>query len=197
MLVPTAREWDEYFSMCSLGQVNGEICAARLKKLRQCKNGVVNVPEPERKTLKRFLLDNQLSPLHEIAMFTGIGPDRIKEVFFENRDTFFVFRTAAKGDDTVYYSALENPIPERPLKKAALLRRMMIVRWMSYRGFVEPYYCHQPLGMSVSQTSAHLRDMGYRHETVEFGDGNRSVFFDNSRKYEDERRTSNQAKHID
>lgn len=182
MLAPTAREWDEYFSMCGLGNKNEEVNAARLKKLRQCKNGVENIPETAKSILRRFLLANQLSPLHEISMFTGIGPDRIKEVFFENRDKFFVFRTGAEGDDTVYYSALEEPIPERPLKTANLLRRMMIVRWMSYRGFIEPHYCHQPLGMSICQLSRHLSDMKYRREDVEFGDGKRTVFFDNSLK---------------
>jgi hypothetical protein len=182
MLDPSAREWDEYFSMCGIKNANEEVSAARLRKLRQCKDGIVNVPEPESKTLRRFLLEHQLSPLHEIAMFTGIGPDRIKEVFFDNRDKFFVFRTGARGDDTVYYSTLEKPIPERPVRKSRLLRRMLIVRWMSYRGFIEPYYCHQPLGMSVHRLSKYLSDMSYRHEIVEFGDGKRSVFFDNSLK---------------
>jgi len=180
MLSPTAREWDEYFSLCRLSEVNEEICLARLRKLRQCIDGVVNVPEPEVKTLTRFLRGNQLSPLHEIAMFTGIGPDRIKEVFFENRDKFFVFRTAAEGDDTVYYSALEEEIPDRPKRTAIKLRRMMIVRWMRLRGFIEPYYVHQPMGMSIEELCDALDDMKYRRDEVQFGDGVRTVFFDNS-----------------
>lgn len=182
MLDPSAREWDEYFSMCSLGQVNEEVSIARLKKLRQCKDGVVNVPESDVKILRAFLLENQLSPLHDIAMFTGVGPDRIKEVFFENRDKFFVFRTGAKGDETVYYSALEPEIPPTPEKKAIQLRRMMVARWMRLRGFIEPYYVHQPLGMEIQHLSLTLDDMGYRREVVEFGDGKRPVYFDNSLK---------------
>jgi len=180
MLPPTAREWDEYFSLCKVGERNHEVALARLRKLRQCIDGVLNEPDPDIDVLRRFLLANQLSPLHEIAMFTGVGPDRIKEVFFENRDKFFVFRTGAEGDETVYYSALEPEIPERPKKKAIQLRRMMVARWMRLRGFIEPYYVHQPLGMSIDCLCLTLNNMGYRREVVEFGDGDRPVYFENS-----------------
>ena len=167
MLSVMSREWDRYFAMCE----DGSPAEERLKKLRTCKSGVLNVEDTDFARLRSFLLSNQLSVLQDVVSCTGIGHDVVKDTFFQNRDKFFMFRANALGDQTVLYSTLESQ--EEDPKKT----RERMVRWMWHRGFIDPYFFHQPIGMTIESLCEVLDDMQYPARNVNFGDSVRRVYF--------------------
>jgi hypothetical protein len=175
MLHPTCKEWDDYFAMCDDGTSNEE----RLAKLRQCVIGIRDSPVSEYEELRTFLLNNQLCPMLDIMDGTTMGYERVKDVLFHNRDVFFMFRANAYGDQTVRYSTLEeNPWDLADDEKQRIKKtRIQMVNWMRIKGFIDPHFFHQPLGVSQESLRATLDDMLYPKRMVNFGDKKRLVYF--------------------
>jgi hypothetical protein len=192
MLNPKAVEWDEYFGMCALqermsGKTSPEaeykMAKSRLSKLRQCREGRVNTPVAESQKVEDYLRANQLSTLVEISHSTGIGHDTLKEILYQGRkDLFFMFRTDALGDSGVYYSVLETdtcPASARcPKRPSSIKCRSYVVRWMGYRGFIDPKFFHLPMNMKEEALIYVLRDLKYREEEVGVSQDKRIVFFE-------------------
>jgi hypothetical protein len=197
MLTPACKEWDEYFSMCEMLDRMREnphakrvtieaLSAAVVSKIRQCRLGIYNIERTDMEKVEVFLRDNQLSSLLEISRNTGIGHDRLKEIFFNHRKKFFIFRADANGDDSVCYSVLEEDISLRKCKtksekdRVRIDRKCLVARWMRYRGFIDPKFFHQPMNMTMKDLTRLLRSLGYSYRGVQFGDENRDVFFGDS-----------------
>lgn len=193
MLAPNCKEWDEYFHLCSVSEDMWDtgrkvdvsnVLEACASKARQCRLGVFNVPEEDIDRVDKYLKSNQLSCLIDLSMGTGIDHDKLKDILFHNRDRFFMFRAEAKGDSRVLYSALEESLSQkngdskRVCARKKLQKRAMAVRWMSYRGFIDPRFFHQPMNLTENGLIELLRDLGYPNRDVEFGEGSRIVFFE-------------------
>lgn len=172
MLSPSATEWDEYFALCNSGR-DLDIATAvdRIAKLRQCRDGVKTKPVPEIDQLRGFLRNNQLCELRDIVSCTEMGHDRVKDVLFNNRELFFVFRANAMGDSKVRYSVLED-LPANNKGD-----RIQMVHWMRIKGFIDPHYFHQPLNRTPEKLCEILDSMEYPKRITQIGDRKRMIYF--------------------
>ena len=193
----------------SCPEASKRLSDSRISKLRQCRLGINNMPVEHSVNVAKFLKAHQLSTLLEISHNTGIGHDTLKDVLYAGRveELFFMFKTDALGDSQVYYSVLDNgagpwagpAAQEKPRKRqtAAEKRKLaadrrrsakeeiecrsFVVRWMGYRGFIDPKFFHLPMGMSEDFLTGLLRDLYYREEEVGVSQDKRPVFFEGER----------------
>lgn len=184
MLPPTAIEWDEYFSLCEESRKplppdeKHALAILRCEKIHHIRTGTVSLPRDDEETLFGFLIKSQLSDIVTIVNETGLDHSVVKEIFFRNRDRFFVIRADADGDGTVRYAAAEPKILARPAHIARVERRKMVARWMRIKGFIDVHTFHEAMSLKQSVLNTVLKDMGYSRRIVQFGDKRRLIYFE-------------------